>query len=734
MKQMFQSARTGHSTVLEVPAPAPVPGNVLVANSASLVSAGTERMVLEFAEKNMLQKAQARPDLVRQVLDKAKREGVLTTLEAVRNRLQEPLSLGYSSAGTVVAVGDGISDIKVGHRVACSGMKYASHAEVVSVPRLLTTPIPSDEVSFEEAAFTTVGAIALHGIRITDVKLGETVAVIGLGLVGQLTVQMLKANGCVVLGMDLNDARCQLAAEFGCDATASSAAELKALVAARTHGAGVDSVLITAATDSSEPLELAGDIARSRASVTAVGAVGMTVPRRTFYEKELDFRISRSYGPGRYDPEYEEKGHDYPISYVRWTESRNMQAFLELVASGKLRLKPLITHRFTIERAVEAYDLITGKSGPQQFLAVLITYPETPRLARRLDLPRTQRQAAPDATLRVGMLGAGLFASSVLLPAMQKVPRVSFSGVCTASGSTARHIGDRFKFDFCTTSEEELLADAKINTIAISTRHHLHARQVVAALGAGKHVFCEKPLCLSEQELAEIVRAYHYAPSSPLLMVGYNRRFSTLAQMMRAAFKNACGPITAHYRVNAGFVPPTHWVHDPAQGGGRIIGEVCHFVDFLMFITGSLPVSVFANSLPTSGEPMPDDVAVSIQFANGSVGTIQYASGGDKSFGKERVEAIGAGTVAVLDDFRSLEVVHNGHRNLTKLRLRQDKGHVAEWEALTVAVRDGQAAPISPVELIASTLATFAINHSLAQSAPIRVDAECFLAAALLAE
>ena len=722
MKQMFQSVRTGESTVVEVPVPAVAPGHVLVRNAASLVSAGTERMVIEFAEKSMLGKAKARPDLVRQVLDKARREGVLNTLEAVRSRLDQPLSLGYSSAGTVVAVGGGISDIKVGDRVACSGMNYASHAEFVSVPRMLVTPMPG-EVGFEEAAFTTVGAIALHGVRLADVTLGETVAVIGLGLIGQLTVQMLKAAGCAVLGMDLNADRCRLAEELGCDAAAVSSDEFESLVAVRTGDHGADAVVITAASESNQPVELAGAIARSKAIVVAVGAVGTGVPRKTYYEKELDFRISRSYGPGRYDPNYEEKGNDYPISYVRWTESRNMAAFLQFVADGKVDLQKLVTHRFGIEQATEAYDLITGKRS-EKFMGVLIRYPEQVELKRRIELGESR--TAPADSVRVGVLGAGLFAGQVLLPAMQKAG-IEFAGVCTATGGTSKHVGEKFGFRYCTTDENEILNDAAVNIVVIATRHHLHARYVLAALRAGKHVFCEKPLCLRYEELAEIAEAKSSREVvNSLLMVGYNRRFAPMSQELKRFFADAREPIAAHCRVNAGFIPASHWVHDPEVGGGRIIGEVCHFVDFLMFVTGSLPVSVYASALPSAGNP-PDSVAVTITFANGSIGTISYIADGDKSFGKERVEVIGGGRVAALDDFHTLELVRGGRRKMTKARMRQDKGHVAEWQAFAKAIREGGVAPIPLREIVAGTLATLAIEESLRQGAPVTIDTDTFL-------
>jgi predicted dehydrogenase len=706
--------------------PALTPGHVLVRNAASLVSAGTERMVIEFAEKNMLQKAKARPDLVRQVMDKARREGVLNTFDAVRSRLEQPLSLGYSSAGTVIAVGEGITDIAVGGRVACSGMNYASHAEIVSVPRMLVTPIPSEKVSFEDAAFTTVGAIALHGIRLAEIKLGETVAVIGLGLIGQLTVQMLKAAGCIVLGMDLDAQRCRLGEQNGCNATATSAEGFGSLVEARTKDRGADAVIITAASASSEPVELAGSVARAKAIIIAVGAVGTEVPRKTYYEKELDFRISRSYGPGRYDPEYEEKGHDYPVSYVRWTESRNMEAFLRLVADGKINLQQLITHRFPIEQATEAYDLITGKSS-ERFMGVLIRYRDEVDERRRIDLvPEVASKTSEP--VRVGVLGAGLFAGQVLLPAMQKAGGIEFAGVCTATGGTGKHAASRFGFRYCTTDESEILRDSSINTVLVATRHQLHARQVIAALQAGKHVFCEKPLCLSSEELAEVAHATSAAPGQ-LLMVGYNRRFAPMAVDLKRFLSEIYGPIAANYRVNAGAIPAGHWTQDPAQGGGRILGEVCHFVDFLIFLTGRLPRTVYATALPASGNP-PDSVAVSITFEDGSIGTISYVAEGDKALGKERVEVFGGGRVAVLDDFRTLELVNGGRRTTNKSGLRQDKGHVREWGAFSNAILEGGHSPISLREILAGMQATIAITESLRTSAPVALDHNAFAASA----
>jgi len=733
MKQILQQPRTGEISVSDVPAPQLVPGCVLVRIAASLVSVGTERASSEFASKNLLQKAKARPDLVREVVGKVRRDGLFSAMQAVRSRLDQPLALGYSSAGRVVGIGEGVTDIRVGDRVACAGTGYAVHAEVACVPRLLVAKLPEPSpVTLDEAAFATLGSVALHGIRTADVKLGDTVAVIGLGLLGQLTVQILKAGGCRVLGMDIAPNRAELASRLGADATTALASEFRDLCYARSRGAGVDAVLITAETQSSDPVNLAAEIARDRGIVVAVGMVGMDIERRLYYEKELDFRISRSYGPGRYDAAYEQKGHDYPIGYVRWTETRNMEEFLELLTNGKLDLKSLITHRFPIDRAQGAYDLITGRTG-EQFLGVLITYPEQPDQSQILELAEKGRGSRTIKPVAIGLLGAGSFAVSTLLPAIKQVSGVEFVGVCNATGVRGRHAAEKFGFQYCTTDEMEILNDVRISTVLIATRHHLHARQAVAALNAGKHVFCEKPLCLSEDELADVVRSYTRATTTqrPFFMVGFNRRFEPMALRMKAFLSEVKEPLAMHYRVNAGYLPPDHWVHDPEQGGGRILGEVCHFVDFLMFLASSSPVEVQASSLANPGQYSGDNVVVSLRFANGSQGTIGYLANGDKSFSKERVEVFGGGAVAVLEDFRRLELVRRGKKQTMRARWRQDKGHRGECEALANAIRTGQAVPIPFDQIVGATLATLRIQDSLALGRSMSVDVAAFVGSVL---
>jgi predicted dehydrogenase/threonine dehydrogenase-like Zn-dependent dehydrogenase len=721
MRQLLQNINTGKAMVVEVPAPRPGANEILVRVGASLVSAGTERMVVEFAEKNIVQKAVARPDLVRQVLNKASREGIVSTISTVRHRLDTDMALGYSNAGEVLEVGTEVSEFKVGDRVACAGGGYAVHAEVVRVPRNLVAKIPLPrspraEIDFEEAAFTTVGAVGLQGLRLANLQLGETVAVVGLGLIGLLVVQLARAAGCVVIGMDIDEKRCRLAGQLGCTATANDAEHMQGVVSAATDAKGADAVLITASTKSNEPINLAGEVSRDRGRVVAVGAVGLEVPRKTFYEKELSVCVSRSYGPGRYDPEYEQYGRDYPIGYVRWTENRNMRAFLQLLAEGRINVRELITHRFPIEEANKAYDLISAKEG-EPFIGVVIAYPHVPSDARHVDLrPEPVVGANLVAKVSVGMLGAGNFASAVLLPVLKKTPKLELVGLATASGVSARAAGTRYRFSYCSSDYQEVVRDPKVNTIVVTTRHHLHAQQVIAALEAGKHVFCEKPLCVSEQELEQIVSVYQRARFStpkPLLMVGYNRRFAPLAIQLRDFFKAAHEPLMMHYRINAGFLPSTHWTQLKEEGAGRVIGEVCHFIDFLAWLSGEKVVSVYAAVTPNGGKYSDDNLAATLEFADGSVGTITYVASGDKNFPKERIEVFGDGAVATLDDFRALTTARAGKTQTLRSRLHQDKGHVGEWTAFVNAICSGNSSPIAFGALVNVSQACFGILDAL---------------------
>jgi predicted dehydrogenase/threonine dehydrogenase-like Zn-dependent dehydrogenase len=730
MRQVLQDARTGEVAIVNVPAPKLLPGCVLVRVASSLVSAGTERASSDFARKNLFQKAKARPDLVQQVLSKVRRDGVISTVAAVRTRLDKPASLGYSSAGTVIAVADRITDINVGDRVACAGAGYAIHGEFACVPRLLVARIPDSQISLEEAAFSTMGAIALHGIRTADVKLGDVVAVIGLGLLGQLTVQILKAAGCRVIGSDIVSERVELAGAYGADAASVSSSEFHEICMMHSAGRGVDAVIITAQTPASDLVNFAAEIARDRGVVVAVGAVGMDLQRRTFYEKELDFRVSRSYGPGRYDPAYEQQGIDYPIGYVRWTENRNMEAFLQLLAERKVLTEPLITHRFPVDQADRAYELISGRT-EESFLGVVITYPDNAEQNAVEALSISSATALPADQVSVGLLGAGEFAMTTLLPAMRQVKGVELVGVCAANGAHSRHAATKFGFRYCATDQDRILADPAINTVVIATRHHLHATQVLAALQAGKHVFCEKPLCLTEEELFAIVREYQcLSPTRPILMVGFNRRFAALALRMKAFLRHVQEPLALHYRVNAGFIPADHWVNDPAQGGGRILGEVCHFVDFLSWLVGDSPATVKTGALPNPGKYADDNVIVSLQFPDGSQGTITYVANGDKSYSKERVEVFGGGAVAVLEDFRRLELVRHGRKQVVRSLLRQDKGHSAEWRLFAKAIKDEEEAPIPFNEIVAGTLSALRIAESRRCGEAVEVHAADFIASA----
>lgn len=713
MKQLLQSIKNGNTVVEDVPVPTPREGMALVRVAVSLVSAGTERMVVEFAEKNLVGKARSRPDLVKQVLDKAKREGVVPTVQAAFNRLDQPMALGYSTAGTIVALGKNMQGFKVGQRVACAGGGYATHAEYNVIPRNLLTPIPKN-VNFETAAFTTLGAIALHGFRLAEPQLGENVAVIGLGLLGLLTIQMAAAAGCNVMGIDIDPKRIKLAAALGLEAVTRSQAE--AASQAFTSNRGFDSIIICADTPANDPVELAGIIARDRAKIVATGAVGLNIPRKIYYEKELAFKNSRSYGPGRYDSNYEENGNDYPIGYIRWTEGRNFQAVVDLMASQKLKVENLITHRFPIEEGEKAYEVITGKK-KEPFLGVLLTYGEKEEVkSGKIEFPSPILR--PQSSVKLGVLGAGLYANATLLPVIKNNKDFELIGIASSGGLHAQHSGKKFGFQYASSAEDEIINDPNINTVAVLTRHDSHTELVVKALKAGKHVFVEKPLAINNTQLFAVSKQLK-AKSQSILTVGFNRRFSPLAQSLSISLLSRHEPLQAHYRINAGYIPLNHWTQNPEQGGGRIIGEACHFIDLITFLVGTPPVSVSAHALPNQGKYREDNVSMTFIFPDGSLGVVDYLANGDKSFPKERLEVFCEGMIAVLDDYVSLTVIKDGKKNVQSGA--QDKGWKNEMTAFARSIREGTEPPIPYDHLIGVTKSTFAAVESISSGNKISI-------------
>jgi predicted dehydrogenase/threonine dehydrogenase-like Zn-dependent dehydrogenase len=716
MKQVVQNYRTGELKVEELPPPALRAGGVLVRTAYSLISAGTERTAVETAQSSLVGKAKDRPDLVRQVFDTFKREGLRSTYEKVTAKLNQVKPLGYSAAGVVVGVGSGVTEFQVGDRVACAGGGYASHAEVIFVPKNLCAKVPA-AASLEAASYSTVGAIALQGVRQADPRLGEAVAVVGLGLIGQLTVQILKAAGCQVIGIDLDPAACELAKKSGADVVATDAAAARAACLGLTEGHGADCVLITAGTKSSEPVTLAGELARDRARVVVVGLVGMDVPRHIYYNKELELRLSRSYGPGRYDPEYEEKGNDYPIGYVRWTEKRNLEAFLRLVAEGRVNTDLLTTHRFDVANADAAYELILGRK--ERLCGVVLQYPNSGAQATGAKTVASVKPASDE--LGVSFIGAGNFARGVLLPIIKRAEKVKLMSVATATGLSARNTGAQFGFSNATTDYNEIVEESNSSVVFIATRHDSHASLAAENLRRGKAVFVEKPLAINEEGLRDVVRAA--LETNGLLMVGFNRRFAPLAREIKAKFAKRNAPMTIIYRVNAGQVPPEHWTLDPNEGGGRIIGEACHMVDFVSYLTDALPARVSAAAVPLSQRAgyVDDSAIISMTMTDGSVASIIYTASGDPTVPKEQVEIFCERTVATIDDFKSGTFVAG--RKRTKLGGgAQDKGHAAEVAAFFDAARGRAAAPISLESLAATTLATFAIVESAKSGTGIAID------------
>lgn len=696
MKQVIQNFKTGELLVEDVPAPTLAGRGVIVANHASLISAGTEKATVATAQASLLGKARQRPDQVRQVLDFVRKEGLASTWRKVRDKLDQRKPMGYSSAGVVLE--SNAPAFKPGDRVACAGGGYAVHAETIYVPENLVAVIP-ENLSFEAAACTTVAAIAMQGVRQADVRLGETCVVIGLGLIGQITAQLLHAAGTRVIGLDLNPDHVRSVLAAGWCVAGGHPDDAAALVAKHTGNMGADAVLITAGTSSNQPVETAIDVTRQRGSVVVVGAVGMNLPRAQFYEKELRFTISCSYGPGRYDPQYEEAGHDYPYGFVRWTENRNMQACLQFMAMGQLDVDPLLTHRFAIADAPAAYDLILGKHASPH-LGVLLTYAGDDARQRVQEI--NANPTPPDGKPGVAFIGAGNFAQTFLLPAVknQSVRRVT---ICSATGNSAKATAERFGFDRCATDADAVMADPAVDTLFVATRHHLHGALCAAGLQAKKHVFVEKPLCLNATELAAIEAAHD---GSHILQVGFNRRFAPLIREIADFMPKQ--PLSMTYRVNAGPLPANHWLLDPAQGGGRIRGELCHFLDTLVYLAGAPIRSLAASAIP--GLPSAQDAVINVQMANDSVGVILYSAGGDRSLPKEYLEVHGGGCSAVLHDFQSATLHAKGKRRVIKSR---GKGHYQEVDAFLNAVAAGHGPPIPFGEICNVTRATFAVETAI---------------------
>lgn len=726
MKQILQNLTNGQTELAEVPCPQAKSGQLLIRTRASLVSAGTERMLVEFGKANLFDKARQQPDKVGMVLDKVKTDGLMPTLDAVRNKLGQPLPMGYCNAGVVMEVGAGVTGFSVGDRVASNG----KHAEVVCVPKNLCAKVP-ETLSDEAAAFTVIGAIGLQGIRLVQPTLGEAVVVTGLGLIGLVAVQLLRAHGCRVLGIDMDPVKLELARQFGAETVDLSRGEDPVATATRfSRGHGMDAVIVTAATKSNEPMHQAALMCRKRGRIVLVGVVGLELSRADFYEKELSFQVSCSYGPGRYDPLYEEGGQDYPVGFVRWTEQRNFEAVLDMMAEGSLDVAPLISHRFDLAHAEEAYQLV-AKGGSS--LGILLKYPgvaeqsdeslRTSTVRLTGDSPRGARQA--DSVV-VGFIGSGNYASQVLIPAFKGTSAI-LKSVASAKGVSGVHVGKKYGFEETTTDSEAVLRDAGVNTVVVATRHDSHAQYVCQALRARKHVFVEKPLAITRQGLEEIEKLFHEvnAPQAGpaaagteagalLLMVGFNRRFSPQVQKVTTLLTGVGEPKSFVMTVNVESIPAEHWIQDPEVGGGRIIGEACHFIDLLRFLAGAPIVSVQVASLGAQGQGMcADKVSFTLCFADGSMGTVHYLSNGHKSFPKERLEVFSAGRILQLDNFRSLRGY--GWPGFSKMNLwRQDKGQAACAAAFVDAIRLGRPAPIPFEELVEVTRTSFDIVDALA--------------------
>jgi predicted dehydrogenase/threonine dehydrogenase-like Zn-dependent dehydrogenase len=698
MKQIIQDLKKGDTILEEVPTPLVRKGSVLIKTYRTLVSLGTEKMLVEFGKGNLISKARQQPEKVKQVLDKIKTEGLIPTLEAVFNKLDEPLPLGYCNAGEVIAVGEGVTEFSIGDRVASNG----HHAEIVCVPKNLVAKIP-DNVSYEEAAFTVIGSIGLQGIRLVNPTMGETVVVIGLGLIGLITSELLLANGCTVIGFDFDATKVALANSKGIKAFLANNVDVVKTVEELTDNIGCDGVIITASTKSNDVISQAAQMSRKKGRVVLVGVVGLDINRSDFFKKEISFQVSCSYGPGRYDEDYEQKGIDYPIGYVRWTEKRNFETVLQIISNGKLNVKSLVTERIALQDYLQIYNQMGSGS-----IASILEYPsESTEIKNTITLVSSKTSSSKG---NIGIIGAGNFTKMTVMPAL-KGSDAHYKYICSAGGLTAKSLANKYGFEKATTNYQEILKDESVDLVMITTRHNMHASMVVDSLKAGKNVFVEKPLALNESELVEIVVAYQNALKPISLSVGFNRRFSPFIQKAKQLIGNNSTPINIIATMNAGFIPLDVWVNDLKIGGGRIIGEACHFMDLMVFLTGSKIKEVCMSGLGQHTEENTDNAIITLKFENGSQGVINYFSNGNKSYSKERVEIYSQGRILILDNFRKM--IGYGFKGFSSMSGKLDKGHKNQFQKLIKRTKEGGEAIIPFDELINTTKASFAAIESL---------------------
>jgi len=704
MKQIIQSFKTGKTILEDVPAPQVRKGTVLIKTSRSLVSLGTEKMLVEFGKSNLVAKARQQPDKVKQVLDKIKTDGLVPALNAVFNKLSEPLPLGYCNVGKVITVGEGVSEFKIGDRVASNGQ----HAEFVCIPKNLVAHVP-DEVSDEEATFTVIGSIGLQGMRLLQPSFGETIVVFGMGLIGLLTAQLLLANGCTVIGIDIDDQKLELGKKWGVIPFNAATGDPVKFVEVLTNFIGADGIIITASSKANDIISQAAKMSRKRGRIILVGVIGLNMNRADFFEKELRFQVSCSYGPGRYDEDYEQRGNDYPLPYVRWTEKRNFEAVLNSIATGRLQVRDMITEVIPIN----VYQSIYNEIGSRRSIASILKYESDENIppANLIKLKSLNFNGLKGV---IGIIGAGNFTKMTMLPAL-KNSGANNKYIASAGGISGTSLAKKYGFSYSTTDYKEILKDAEVDLVFIATRHDKHACMVVEALSAGKHVFVEKPLALNNEQLQKIVDTY--SQSNVSLTVGFNRRFSPHAIKIKSLVTK--GPLNMIATINAGYIPETMWVHDLNIGGGRIIGEACHFIDLFSFFTGSRVIGVCVNAMGKNPAMNADNVSIFLKYENGSTGVINYFSNGAKAYPKERIEIYSEQRTAVIDNFR--KTTGYGFRNFSSLKTRLDKGHKNQFNQLINRIKTGGVAPISFDEIVNTTKASFAALESLQTKSWIKI-------------